>query len=118
MAAIPQYKTNPSTKTEPLKKHKVQRKYAVPKWNLLDKVMAGAVGLTILCMMLLVISMADKAATANNTLSVTTAKYDKIENENNDLKQEINDLSSPGRLEKIAKKYGLSMQNNNVRNVK
>ncbi|AIG65236.1 cell division protein FtsL [Weissella tructae] len=118
MAAIPQYKTNPTTKSRPVQKRQVHRKYAVPKWNLIDKVMVGAVGLTILCMMLLVISMADRAAAANNALSVTTAQYTKVENENNDLKQEINDLSSPGRLDKIAKKYGLSMQNNNVRNVK
>lgn len=118
MAAIPQYKTNPIQNPETPKKSKVHRKYATPKWDLMDKVMVGAVGLTILCMMLLVISMADRAASANNTLSVTTAQYDKVENENNDLKQEINDLSSPARLEKIAKKYGLSMQNNNVRNVK
>ena len=118
MAAIPQYKTNPTPKSQPVKKRQVHRKYAAPKWNLMDKVMAGAVGVTILFMMLLVISMADKAASANNALTVTTAQYDKLENENNDLKQEINDLSSPGRLERIAKKYGLSMQNNNVRNVK
>jgi len=118
MAAIPQYKPNQTPNSSPIKKRQVHRKYAVPKFRFMDKVMMGVVGLTVLCMMLLVISMANRAASANNTLTVTTAQFDKVENENNDLKQEINDLSNPGRLDKIAKKYGLSMQNNNVRNVK
>lgn len=54
---------------------------------------------------------------ANKDLGVAQTKVDNINSKNSNLKQEINELSSHNRLQVIANKYGLSLSNQNIRNV-
>lgn len=96
----------------------VRRKYAKPVWTIMDKIWLGAAIVTAVVMMCLVVYMSNQAAMSSERLSTTTAQLSKVRNQNTDLKQEISQLTNPKRLDQVAKKYGLSLNNNNVRNVK
>lgn len=108
--------SHPETKI----KHKTVKnvKMVKPKWDTVDFMMVGAATLTVIVMAFLVIFMANKSATANTQLSTTSAQLETVRDKNNDLKQEVSDLSSPDRLNKIAEKNGLKLNNQNIRNVK
>ncbi len=96
----------------------IRRKYAKPVWSLMDKIWLGAALVTAVVMMCLVVYMSNQAAMSSEHLSKTTAQLSTVRNQNTDLKEEISQLTNPSRLDQVAKKYGLSLNNNNVRNVK
>lgn len=50
-------------------------------------------------------------------LQVTTNLLGKVKDDNSTLKQEVSELQSGNRLQKIAKQADLSLSNKNVRNV-
>lgn len=125
MDGLPKYNnsnvvTKQISRPETKIKHKTVKnvKMVKPKWNTVDFMMVGAAVLTVIVMAFLVIFMANKSATANTQLSTTSAQLETVRNKNNDLKQEVSDLSSPDRLNKIAEKNGLKLNNQNIRNVK
>lgn len=125
MDGLPKYNnsnvvTKQISRPETKIKHKTVKnvKMVKPKWDTVDFMMVGAAVLTVIVMAFLVIFMANKSATANTQLSTTSAQLEKVHNKNNDLKQEVSDLSSPDRLNKIAEKNGLKLNNQNIRNVK
>ena len=125
MDGLPKYNnsnvvTKQISRPETKIKHKTVKnvKMVKPKWDTVDFMMVGAAVLTVIVMAFLVIFMANKSATANTQLSTTSAQLEKVRNKNNDLKQEVSDLSSPDRLNKIAEKNGLTLNNQNIRNVK
>lgn len=125
MDGLPKYNnsnvvTKQISRPETKLKHKTVKnvKMVKPKWDTVDFMMVGAAVLTVIVMAFLVIFMANKSATANTQLSTTSAQLEKVRNKNNDLKQEVSDLSSPDRLNKIAEKNGLKLNNQNIRNVK
>ena len=125
MDGLPKYNnsnvvTKQISRPETKIKHKTVKnvKMVKPKWDTVDFMMVGAAVLTVIVMAFLVIFMANKSATANTQLSTTSAQFEKVRNKNNDLKQEVSDVSSPDRLNKIAEKNGLKLTNQNIRNVK
>lgn len=125
MDGLPKYNnsnvvTKQISRPETKIKHKTVKnvKMVKPKWDTVDFMMVGAAALIVIVMAFLVIFMANKSATANTQLSTTSAQLEKVRNKNNDLKQEVSDLSSPDRLNKIAEKNGLKLNNQNIRNVK
>ncbi|MGK4062923.1 cell division protein FtsL [Weissella paramesenteroides] len=125
MDGLPKYNnsnvvTKQISRPETKIKHKTVKnvKMVKPNWDTVDFMMVGAAVLTVIVMAFLVIFMANKSATANTQLSTTSAQLEKVRNKNNDLKQEVSDLSSPDRLNKIAEKNGLKLNNQNIRNVK
>lgn len=107
----PKIKTNNRSRVKKIKLTK-------PKWNTMDLVMVGAVAITIIAALFVVIFMANKSTTANTQLAATSAQLEQVRNKNNTLKQQVSDLSSPKRLNDIADKSGLTLKNKNIRNVK
>ncbi|MFL2019788.1 cell division protein FtsL [Weissella hellenica] len=107
----PKIKTNSQSRAKKIK-------LAKPKWNAMDLVMVGAVVVTIIAAAFLVIFMANKSTTSNTQLAATSAQLEQVRNKNNTLKQQVSDLSSPKRLNSIAEKNGLTLKNQNIRNVK
>ena len=125
MDGLPKYNnsnvvTKQISRPETKIKHKTVKnvKMVKPKWDTVDFMMVGVAALTVIVMAFLVIFMANKSATANTQLSTTSAQLETVRDKNNDLKQEVSDLSSPDRLNKIAEKNGLKLNNQNIRNVK
>ena len=116
MDAMPKYAGNTAPKkvNQPQRRVKtktVRRPYEKPVWNAMDLTMAAAA-------VVLVMFMASKGASANKQLQSTTTQLEQLRDKNNDLKQEVSSLSSPDRLGQVAEKHGLSLQNQNIRNVK
>lgn len=123
MDAMPKYagNTTPKKVNQPQRRVKtktVRRPYEKPVWNAMDLTMAVAAVVTVAFMAFLVMFMASKGASANKQLQSTTTQLEQLRDKNNDLKQEVSSLSSPDRLGKVAEKHGLSLQNQNIRNVK
>ncbi|TVV34461.1 cell division protein FtsL [Weissella cibaria] len=123
MDAMPKYAGNTAPKkvNQPqrwVKTKTVRRPYEKPVWNAMDLTMAAAAVVTVAFMAFLVMFMASKGASANKQLQSTTTQLEQLRDKNNDLKQEVSSLSSPDRLGQVAEKHGLSLQNQNIRNVK
>lgn len=74
-------------------------------------------GLILATMMVCVVSSKIAMSNAQHELqsvAQTTATY---QNKNTNAQQEINELQSRSRLDKIAQKQGLSLQNSRIRTV-
>lgn len=123
MDAMPKYAGNTAPKkvNQPQRRVKtktVRRPYEKPVWKAMDLTMAAAAVVTVAFMAFLVMFMASKGASAHKQLQSTTTQLEQLRDKNNDLKQEVSSLSSPDRLGQVAEKHGLSLQNQNIRNVK
>ncbi|KRL12304.1 hypothetical protein FD38_GL001481 [Levilactobacillus zymae DSM 19395] len=82
-----------------------------------EKCLVTACGLVLAVLMVCVVSA--KIAMSNaqrdlQTVNQTTATY---QNRNTNAQQEINELQSRSRLDKIAQKQGLSLENARIRTV-
>ncbi|MBW1605408.1 cell division protein FtsL [Lactobacillus sp. Sy-1] len=75
--------------------------------------LAGLIILTLLS-----IGVKGGLSTAQQNLQNVNQTVDKIHNDNGNLKQEVSELQSSSRLQKIAQEKGLSLSNNNIRNVR
>jgi len=54
----------------------------------------------------------------NEQAQVKSAQLDKLRNANNDAKEQISALTTQDRLNDIAQKAGMTLQNQNIKNVK
>ncbi|RRG18026.1 cell division protein FtsL [Weissella viridescens] len=112
---------NPTPQTRPKRKTKKSVKripLARPKWNFLDLTMLGATILVAVFGALMVIGVSNQGAKANSHLNQVTAQLNQVKNDNNDLRQEIGTVTSNDKLSEVAKQESLTMNNDNVRNVK
>lgn len=123
MDAMPNYThtTSPRKVDQPQQRPRVRvvkHKLENPGFNAIDIAFCVATAFVVVFMAMVVVHTSNRAATANSQLATTSASLEKVRNQNNDLKQEVSDLTSPSRLNDIAAKNGLTLQNQNIRNVK
>ena len=123
MDAMPNYThtTSPRKVDQPQQRPRVRvvkHKLEKPGFNDIDIAFCVATAFVVVFMAMVVVHTSNRAATANSQLATTSASLEKVRNQNNDLKQEVSDLTSPSRLNDIAAKNGLTLQNQNIRNVK
>jgi len=123
MEALPKYAGNVAPKPKSKAKVQAQRKtkyvkFQKPSWDTVDIAMVVLTIATFLFMCGLVLAKSSNVATVNTQLASVTTQLEQTRNKNNDLKQEISNLTNPNRLGKIADKNGLSLQDQNIRNVK
>lgn len=123
MDAMPNYThtTSPRKVDQPQQRPRVRvvkYKLEKPGFNAIDIAFCVATAFVVVFMAMVVVHTSNRAATANSQLATTSASLEKVRNQNNDLKQEVSDLTSPSRLNDIAAKNGLTLQNQNIRNVK
>ncbi|GEA99161.1 hypothetical protein LBR02_17260 [Levilactobacillus brevis] len=74
-------------------------------------------GLALALLMVCVISSKIAMSTAEHHLQSINNKVTTIQNHNTSKQQQINELQSRSRLDKIAKKQGLTLENARIRNV-
>lgn len=67
--------------------------------------------------MVCVVSSKIAMSTAEHNLQSINNKVTTIQNHNTSKQQQINELQSRSRLDKIAKKQGLTLENARIRNV-
>lgn len=109
-------------KVEPEKKsylHLVteQRKMGQTKWVGQEIAMAAVCILIVLGCLIGMVASSGAVSSANRNLAIVQNQVDNLGNKNSNLKQEINELTSHNRLQKIANQDGLSLSNQNIRNV-
>ncbi|AMV68549.1 Cell division protein FtsL [Pediococcus damnosus] len=82
-----------------------------------EKILMTFCGIILTGLMIFVISGKISLSGAEHELSSSQEQVTKVTSNNSNLKQEVNQLSSRSRLNKIAKQYGLSLTTQNIRNV-
>ncbi|MBU9788276.1 cell division protein FtsL [Lentilactobacillus sp. IMAU92037] len=78
-------------------------------------IVSGSVILTVL--MLLVVSSKIALSNAQHQLQHVDTQIVNVRNDNTNLNQQIGELQSSSRLEKVAKQGNMSLKNANIRNV-
>ncbi|WP_281164887.1 cell division protein FtsL [Liquorilactobacillus sicerae] len=105
----------PQIHKEPLKQHSVvPRRVSVSKAEILSFLIGSVI---LMAMTIEVIASQVNYTRAQYTLQNINQKITAVHNQNINTKQEISTLSSRDRLLELAKKYGLSMNDSNIRNV-
>ncbi|WWY81123.1 cell division protein FtsL [Pediococcus pentosaceus] len=82
-----------------------------------EKILITICGFILVGLMLTVVSGKIGLSTAQHNLETTQEKATALSSKNTIMEQEINQLSDQSRLNKIAKKAGLSLNSENIRNV-
>lgn len=86
-------------------------------FSMFEKSLMICIGIVTMVMMVYLVSLRTNTAENQHNLQNMSDRIQNVVSENNDTHQEINELSSPSRLLKIAKDQNLTLQANNVRNV-
>jgi len=107
--------TNPVHKTAvtPNPAIKTQR---VP-FSKFEKALCVSFSLVVFALAIALVSSNIAIGNAQSTLQAVQAKVTKVQASNTSATQQISELSSRSRLNKVAKKSGLSLNNGNIRNV-
>jgi len=82
-----------------------------------EKCLMTVCGLALALLMVCVVSSKIAMSTAEHNLQSINNKVTTIQNHNTSKQQQINELQSRSRLDKIAKKQGLTLENARIRNV-
>ena len=122
MDALPKYETSlPKVKKKgqtKLRTRKVRQPLQATSWTFADKVpYILAIG-ALFIMSALVVFIANANTTLESQLSAVNTKSETVRQNNNNAKQKISNLTSADRLDEIAQKYGLTLENDSIRNVK
>ncbi len=80
--------------------------------------MSAVVAIVILIVATTIISINNKITKTQTEIAKIEQKTKSLNSQNEDLKLKVADLTSNSRLEKIAEKAGLNLNDNNMRNVK
>ncbi|HJE86467.1 cell division protein FtsL [Levilactobacillus brevis] len=82
-----------------------------------EKCLMTVCGLVLAVLMVCVVSAKISLSNAQHELQSVNSAVTTYTNRNTNKQQQINELQSRSRLDKIAKKQGLSLQNDRIRNV-
>ncbi|GAA3628552.1 cell division protein FtsL [Lactobacillus hamsteri] len=109
---------------EPNKQVEVGRKRRIApnprqvRWTGLERTLVILGSIITLGMMTFLVSSSISATSAQHQLSNVQQEITKIENSNIDLRQQIGELSSSARLNKIARAKGLTLIEKNIRTIR
>lgn len=87
-------------------------------YNVLEKTLLAIGSIVTLGMMIFLVSSSISATSAQHELSQTQQTVAKEQNRITDLRQEIGELTSTSRLNKIAREKGLTLINKNIRTIR
>ncbi|MEE5988027.1 hypothetical protein L1O48_04790 [Ligilactobacillus equi] len=108
----PQQSANVKFQKKHIKGETIVSRYLVPDTFLFVTVLAVSVALAIWT-----VCLSAQLTSAQSSLQAVTQKMSQLHEKNVTTSQTVSELSSRARLEKIAKKAGLSMKENSTRNV-
>lgn len=101
----------------PLKKKKIKTKSAVLPWTKSEKILVALVSFFVLAMCVLTIYTSNSLTQINRSLQDVNVKITETEIANENLEQNVQELSQYERVHDIAQKYGLELNDENVRNI-
>lgn len=109
---------------EPRKQKGSQKRQRIPldphkvPYNVLEKTLLAIGSIVTSGMMIFLVSSSISATSAQHELSQTQQTVAKEQNRITDLRQEIGELTSTSRLNKIAREKGLTLINKNIRTIR
>ncbi|WP_459127636.1 cell division protein FtsL [Latilactobacillus curvatus] len=111
------------TPVAPLKTQPTAHKQAVASqskkvaFSAVEKLATSVIGIIFFAMLVSLLTIKIAVVNAQRGLESTTQKMAQVSANNNDLKQEIGELTSSDRLNAFAQKHDLKLNENNIRNV-
>lgn len=99
------------------KKVKVKTKSATLPWTKSEKLLVTLVSSFILFMCVLTIYSSNQLTQMNRSLQDVNVEITETEIANENLEQNVQELSQYERVHEIAQKYGLELNDENVRNI-
>lgn len=100
------------------RKNQQKLAYQIDMMSIKMFLMSAIVAIVILVAATTIISMNNKITKTQTEIAKIEQKTKALNSQNEDLKLKAADLTSNSRLEKIAEKAGLNLNDNNMRNVK
>ncbi|AQW20581.1 cell division protein FtsL [Lentilactobacillus curieae] len=100
----------PAVKSEPKVKERL-------KVSTFEKVLGATLAIVASVLMIYVVSSKIALSNSQHELQQLDNQVATMHNKNTNYKQQIGELQSSSRLEKIAKSSGMSLSNSNIRNV-
>lgn len=88
------------------------------KLSKIEQILIVSFVLSAVILGVLTINLRTQVSSAENEITAIQAKTNEATNKKMDLQQEKNELSKTERIQKIAEKKGLSIKEDNLRNVK
>lgn len=107
----------PNPKQRPKKLPAQRVRYAKTPWRNEIKHIICAILVT-MCFGVVSVWVSNQATIINEVSQINSAKLDSIRNKNNDTKEQISSLTTQHRLNEVAQKAGMSLENSNIKNVK
>ncbi len=99
------------------KKVKVKTKSGTVSWTKSEKLLVTLVSAFVLFMCVLTIYSSNQVTQMNRSLQDVNVQITETELANENLKQNVQELSQYERVHEIAQKYGLELNDENVRNI-
>lgn len=116
--AIPEVKELPRRRTQtPTRRKIVTSPKSVP-FNRLEKVMLTIGASVAIVMMFVLVAFSISQTSAQRQLQNSNTAVATIKSQNTDLEQEIGELTSTERINKIAKQQGLQLIDSNIRTIR
>jgi cell division protein FtsL len=114
---LPQYQPQPNKQPDLFVMPDQSGQMSKARWTQKEMGLSFVCVFVVACLLVGIVTCSVLVNNANRSLAAVTTRAEKISSDNSNLKQEINELSSHGRLQKVANKYGLSLENQSIRNV-
>lgn len=86
-------------------------------FNRIEKVFYGTVILTAIIMAISIVYLQSRNLEVQQEITNLNSQISDVQTEYNNAKQEVNELTSRDRIQKIARQEGLSSQQNNIKQV-
>ncbi|GLB80152.1 cell division protein FtsL [Streptococcus alactolyticus] len=86
-------------------------------FNRIEKVFYGTVILTAIIMAISIVYLQSRNLEVQQEITNLNSQISDVQTEYNNAKQEVNELTSRDRIQKIAGQEGLSSQQNNIKQV-
>ncbi|GAA2871031.1 cell division protein FtsL [Lactobacillus intestinalis] len=111
-----EFETNRKTETE--KAQQVGLDGRQVRWTGLEKTLLILGSIVTLTMMIFLVSSSISATSAQHELTANQQSVTRQENKITDLRQEIGELTSSSRLNKVAREKGLTLIEKNIRTIR
>lgn len=108
-------KSSPKQRSKTLPAKRIR--YAKTPWKNEIKHIICAILIT-MCFGVISVWLSNQANLLNEASQANATQLENYRNKNNDTKEQISNLTTQQRLNEIAQKAGMSLENNNIKNVK
>ncbi|AFT81983.1 cell division protein FtsL [Leuconostoc carnosum] len=107
--ALPIRQTNPKTAT--------RVRYQAARWTRKERMMVAFVSAVIMVLMIGVVFSSVQISATHTSINTLQSKIDDTKESNDVLRSDIQDQTSKQNLDKVAKKYNMTLSDDSVRNI-